>query len=253
MPNDNSFLADNISYLAGQQGLSLIALAEKISVDPSTLYRLADPANARQPRAKTLRVIADYFGVDPFSLTGKDLTTGAIHARAPVKQSNLFAPESSRKQNSYTGSLPLLRILNAELFSVKELHESLSAYSTYAPKRSFEVVREIPAPYGTDPERAFATEMVGDAMAPEIQNGDTLIVTELHDFPSQEDLHTAVYGRYVFVKMRLDTRTVVSVRKAIKNDFGELLVVSTNPDLLPLHTVVVELLGVVTGVYRALD
>lgn len=64
MTNKQTFLADNLSFLSTQRGLSLIALAENTGIDPSTVYRLADPANSRQPRARTLRSLADYFHVE---------------------------------------------------------------------------------------------------------------------------------------------------------------------------------------------
>ena len=114
MTNKQTFLADNLSFLSTQRGLSLIALAENTGIDPSTVYRLADPANSRQPRARTLRSLADYFHVEPFDLLEKDLRNPSF---TKPNQEGLFGeviPARKSAPLEKSELIPLVKITDAD-------------------------------------------------------------------------------------------------------------------------------------------
>lgn len=109
MPTAPNYLASNISFLAAGDGLSLIDLASETGVDPSTVYRLADTNNSRQPRARTLRGIADFFHVDPFALLEQDLRTTTYATTKEKPKPDALGDFSPFEKNE---RIPLIKITN---------------------------------------------------------------------------------------------------------------------------------------------
>lgn len=246
-----NFLADNITFLAGQRGLSLITLADKIGMDPSTLYRLADTENVRQPRAKTLRVIADFFQVEPFDLLTKDFREPPLVSSRSETMTGLFGPiEGTETQDLPTransASLPLIHIRDADVFDPQCVDNPNPLFGS----NGCTTIQRVPTPYGLDSDKVFALFMVGDAMAPNIYDGDLVFIEALPTACKDKELPQILSGRYVLAKVKIDNRTQVTVRKAFKNDFGEIVLSHTNTSLAITSSVTIDILGTVSAVQR---
>lgn len=251
MSQTHNFLADNITFLASQRGLSLITLAEKIGMDPSTLYRLTDNENVRQPRAKTLRVIADFFQVEPLDLLAKDFREPPLVSNRSEKLASLFGPvATSQVQAPPTGVdsvlPPLININNADAFDPQFIDNHNPLFGS----NGCDILQRVPTPHGLSSDKVFALLMVGDAMTPDICDGDLVFVETLPTACKDKDLPETLCGRYVLAKIKVDNRTVITVRKALKNDFGEIVLSYTNTKMPIASSIAIDILGTVSAVQR---
>lgn len=139
-----------VEYLCQKNGISLTGLAKGIGIAPSTA---ADwkKKNAK-PQNKTLKKIADYFGVSmSYFDDDNDLTVTA--ARAGIVKGNI------EFVSDYT-------------FYNVPVYESVSAgFGSYA---SDFVVDYMPLPFKTEAEakESLVLKVEGDSMYPKIESGD---------------------------------------------------------------------------------
>lgn len=252
MTNKQTFLADNLSFLSTQRGLSLIALAENTGIDPSTVYRLADPANSRQPRARTLRSLADYFHVEPFDLLEKDLRNPSF---TKPNQEGLFGegiPARKSAPLEKSELIPLVKITDADAIDPSVMCLFTNDYDAPAGLSGFAVEKWIHRPCGVEGADIIAFEIIGDSMAPKILNKDIVFISHFENAIFKNKPRSPFSGEYVFAKMSIDGRCVVGVRKVLINDFGETTLVAENPCFTGKTVSLLVPLGVVVGLCRAL-
>lgn len=243
-------LATNISFLSARLGISLITVAEQTGIDPSTLYRLADPEASRQPRARTLRTLADYFHVDPVFLLTKDLRDMPVPSQpddtyAPSKKS----PDGAAKPQSAAGMIPVIRITDPEALDPSIVQLFTDDYE-FTELLGFTVSTWIKSPHDLDGQSLIAYEMVGDAMYPTLQHGDLLFVAGFENAVFEDQPKAITPGDLALVKVKINTRVAVTVRRACRNDFEELVLCTDNPNFKHENPVLINTLGVVVGYYR---
>lgn len=248
MPTAPNYLASNISFLAARDGLSLIDLASETGVDPSTVYRLADTNNSRQPRARTLRGIADFFHVDPFALLEQDLrTTPYVNTKEKPKPDALgdFSPSEKNER------IPLIKITNPNAVDPGLIACFSDDFGLPENIAGFVIERWICRPYGINGEFIVAFEMVGDAMAPTFLDKDILFISHFESSVFKDSPHQIVSGEYIFGKINIDGKTAITVRKTVRNDFGEISLIAENPRFTGSQASLLNSLGRVVGLSRS--
>lgn len=246
MTEKRNFLAENITFLSARTGISLITLADQTHVDPSTLYRLADPTNSRQPRARTLRSIADFFHVDPFDLLERDLR----EAPSPSKPISSQGESNPEPPTVRTDLIPLVKFTDPTGFDPTIIPLFLDDFDSSSKVLGFNVEKWIHKPYGITGENLIAIEMTGDAMAPVIRHKDIVFISDF-DRTVFEDKKNALHeGEYVLAKVELHGRPAISVRKAVLNDFGEITLMPENSAFAPQMARLINTLGKVVGISR---
>ena len=249
MTEKRNFLAENITFLSARTGLSFITLADQTHIDPSTLYRLADPANNRQPRARTLRSIADFFHVDPFDLLERDLredppSDSSTKPRASLGESRAEPPTVR------ADLIPLVRFTDPNGFDPAIIPLFLDDFDNSSKALGFNVEKWIHKPYGIAGENLIAIEMSGDAMAPVIRHKDIVFISDF-DRTVFEDKQNALHdGEYILAKVELLGRPAISVRKAVLNDFGEISLIPENGAFVSQGARLINTLGKVVGISR---
>ena len=306
-------VAKNIEYLCQMRGISARQLAIDMKMSPSSMYRLVNPENTIEPRARTLRNIADYFKVDPIDLTAKDLAAVSRGASASAEQENqsksdeygngsavvfghslyrlgkglsgadgpqasifgTVAADLAGKKNAEadtektetdsefkrrgvvktTQLMPLVVITNPRRFVPEDYFAFVSDYGSDEQTQNvfgFKVEEWIPAPFGISEDTLTAYRVVGDAMNPTLENGDIAFVTNFDEMLFDNRTPKVESGDIVLAKGNISGNPTILIRKAVKNEAGDVFLVATNPSMAGAAIRADAVYGKVVGVTRRL-
>ena len=283
----HNYVAKNIDYLCQKYGISPRQLALDINMAPSTLYRLIDPENERPPRLRTVKNIANYFKLDPALLSSTDLN--AFLGRLPITKGGNdnnprnTEPEEPAKEASTVEAtaeetaepplqqmtkavlphgephpnviVPLVEITNPSRFCPEDYFMFIEDYGKDEETQKlfgFRIKEWIPIPYGIPDKNTTAYVVQGDSMWPMIENGDIAFITEFDEVLFDSKTPDVKSGDIVVAKGIIDGAPAILLRKAIKNEVGDIFLVATNPNM-PNETVKAEAVyGKVVGITRPL-
>lgn len=223
-----NFLAENLKFLRTHSGLSQLALARRIGCQSSTINRIEDDTVRAQPRERTLLALAQLFNLSPEKLLNEKLT-------------ELPSGEQTQPLFEVGEPIPLIpkkgvyqKLLSGtdDAMSVEEAGEEIGT-KTWLP----------PLPFGDSKKRTLvAYVMEGEALAPDIKDGDVLYVEGIFGEDPQPRSGQVVIA---------ESDEKLYVRKLIRGDNDEQWLAATNPDWPGEKTLPCgRIYGAVVGLYR---
>ena len=158
----------NLNELMSSKGISAYFLAKQIGVEYSTVFRWLDEKTKSTPRGRTLVAIGSFFNIDPLRLLADNFSADETKVEIAEKK-------------SYKN-----KIVKGELIPLTKISQGLSVMSLLGENDIAINDGEIapPAEEWLPPvpdkdlrsSRLIAVKAVGEAMAPEINDGDIVYI-----------------------------------------------------------------------------
>lgn len=216
-----NFFAKNLQMLLDKSGMSVYDLAPRIGTSASTVYRWLDPNLSYLPRSRTRVTISEVFGVDPVELVYTNMSGAAEGAEGnKAERANIHSVLGERiPLLASTANLEIPHIFDDDISLTKA--ELTPSAEKWLPPCPDEAVRS------TD---LIAIRMNGEAMAPEIRDGDLLYVD--FDFAFKPIPNEYKSGDIVLANhFPTPNKEEVLVRKLSYGDSpDEVWLKATNPD-----------------------
>lgn len=226
-----NFFASNVTKLLEKHNMSPFALSERLGVHSATVYRWLDPEFLHLPRARTRVAVAEFFGIDPNALMNEDLQKSNM-PQLPAMTSSVATAQKPERTTSAKAKIPLLK-LSSDFFFAQELGEDFETQEgSIIPKADMWLP---PLPYATIPhDNLIAVKAEGDALAPDIKDGDIVYLEFAFDPEFQ-----AKHGDYVLAEPKSDDKAPPTIlRKLVKGDLkDQYWLTVTNPDWFGTRTV----------------
>lgn len=245
-----NFFAENISFLLQKADLTPNALSEKLGVDSATVYRWLDPKIQSIPRSRTRVLVSQFFGVDAEKLINEKFTSDT-----PI---NIGSSVGGKPIKRVSGEpIPLMK--NDWQLGVLSFFDDDAAVS----HEDFPACAQKWLPAAPDKtlnqDQLIAINATGNAMAPEIRDGD-LVYVEFDFFFEGKERPIYRDGDFVLAEPKKEKngeeidKTPPIIRKLIYGDNEhDMWLKATNPDFpgakfVKAHTV----LGKVVAIFRKL-
>ena len=215
----DNFFSANLSMLLTKSAMTPYALAKHLGTEPSTVYRWLDPEVNARPRSRTLVAIAQLFQVDPADLAYKRLSPTDTDIPPDV---GLPVPDKQEAKKP----IPFVE-LSSDLFTTWLMGEDISLASEGFGQVAKRWLPPLPIE-GIDQENLIAIKAIGDALAPDIKDGDLVYI----DFRFDGDCDPLPNGSFVLADIESNDKNALPVlRKLIYGDsFKDMWLSSTNPD-----------------------
>lgn len=240
-----NFFAKNLQMLLDKTGMSVYDLAPRIGTSASTVYRWLDPNFSYLPRSRTRVTISEVFGVDPVELVYSDMAGATEDPEGnKVERANVHRVIGDRVPLLFnTANLDIPHAFDDDISITKA--ELTPSAEKWLPPCPDETIRS------TD---LIAIRMNGEAMAPEIRDGDLLYVD--FDFAFKPIPNEYKSGDLVLANhWSPQKKEEVLVRKLAYGDSTEeIWLKATNPDWPPEKRLVkgTMVLGKVVAIFRKL-
>lgn len=162
-----NYFAKNITMLLERANLTPHALSERLGIDSATVYRWLDPKFNSVPRARTRITVAEYFGLDVNDLTERELSPNTPINPTPTDHGRPIKRVVGDRVPFLTSPdyLVVANLMDDDVGVVPEdFTPSADKWLPPCPDKA------------VDTGDLIALRMNGDAMAPEIRNGDLLYI-----------------------------------------------------------------------------
>lgn len=191
-----SKLIRNLNYLLNKHGLNPTELQNRTGVPQPTIHRIL-AGNSEDPRTRTLKPIANHFGVTVEHLRTGDIERDDIEGKRPETSSCVIALHPDDIQPPDTVQVPEYRVS----FSAGNGHRA-----------AYDVIEESePATYrlswfhkeGIKPKNARRFRVVGDSMEPVLCPGDSVLVDTADNDPTRildGKIYAIRYGNELRIK-----------------------------------------------------
>lgn len=226
-----NFFTSNVLKLLEKHGMSPFALSERLGIHSSTVYRWLDPEISFLPRARTRVAIAEFFGVDPNALMYEDIQTNDVPP-LPNKTNPAITPPKKERNFAVKTKIPLLN-LSSDFFFAAFFGEDFETNDGNIVAKAEQWLP--PLPDTTIPhDNLIAVKAEGDALAPDIKDGD-IVYLEFAFNPEFQAKH----GDYVLAEPKSDDKAPPTIlRKLVKGDLkDQYWLTVTNPDWFGTRTV----------------
>lgn len=246
-----NYLAENISFLCEREGLSPHKLADKVDIDPSTLYRLMDTSNRPRARLRTLKTLADFFRVDTSDLRSVDLRTQtSLGASAQSVLFDFGSAGTTVRQRRKT--IPRIKIHDPSVFSaasVRQVLPELTDDHTKTDPLGFSIVSWSDAPSELQADDLVSFVVTGSAMAPEYQDGDIVYVNGFEQ--CVWNIGFEIHENDTILALLDDNgKKAVAIRNVVKDEFSNLWAVAVGASWAGKSWPIIEVLGKVVAVLR---
>ena len=230
-----NYFPKNVKYLRQKNGLSVYDLAKKLNVAPSTVYRLEDGPYLR-PQERTVMAVSNIFDV-PYE---NPLDVAIEQLGSSTGPNKIGAPLELQKVNGIP--IPLITP-QAVLITPFTLGDDVE-HTSEADKEYGAIKWLPPLPFEHSKEKKLVAFMMeGEALSPEIKDGDTIFIDGLYN----DETLSPKTGQLVLA----ESQGGVYIRKLMIGENNQQWLIATNPQwpgnrALPCD----RIYGVVVGLYR---
>lgn len=194
-------ISDVLNFLLKKTGICEAALAREIDLPRNTINRLT-AGKTSDPRISTLQAIADYFHITVDQLSGKVPITANVQRIEGIKRLPIIALEKAAQWQQF-------------LIDMQADNEQRCIVSD-----------------PTDCQAEFAVKVKGDAMWPQFQEGNIIVINP-HKSPENRDfVLTALYKPDEIIFRQLFVDNAVRVLKAINPIFPAIITLTPKDKII---------------------
>lgn len=242
----SKFFTYNIKTLMARTGISAYGLAKQLGINHSTVFRWLDEKTESVPRGRTLVAVASFFGVEPTQLVDAPYDSNEVRIN-PNPQP--LAPKPAPVKVTKGLPIPLAKPCKGLSFAMLFDNDMAIEEGDLVPKAE---VWLPPTPVELPHKNQIvAIRAIGEAMAPQICDGDIVYVA----FDTEGDVQFK-NGDTVLAEPPSDDRNgaLPIIRKLVYGDSEkDKWLTTTNPDWPGTKTQRCEtLIGKVVAIFRQL-